>query len=285
MGLRTVLYGYKKDACDYYVHPEEAEIVKRIFSEYISGKTMKSIGDELTSENIVYYEKKTIWTKNAICRILENEHYTGDCNYPEIISKAIFIEANEKRIRKGGKHDIQEPYIKYLKNKIVCDECGNRFTRYKNYTGHGERWKCLHGCKTIKLLDDASLFNKINSIINRAIINPELLRHENSIESGFELSLDLIKEEREVTRLIEQKSSNFELIKRAVFELKEKTFDKCKTNYAEGITDKLIDFFKSLDLQGDLDLFLLDKIAKSIRINKFGQVSIEFINKRIVSER
>ena len=70
MGLRTILYGYRKDHLLFYIIPEEAVIVRRIFREYITGKTMKSIADNLSKEKVVYYKDKTTWTKNAVCRIL-----------------------------------------------------------------------------------------------------------------------------------------------------------------------------------------------------------------------
>ena len=43
MGLRTILYGYRKEHLSFYIVPEEAEVVRLIFREYIAGKTMKRI--------------------------------------------------------------------------------------------------------------------------------------------------------------------------------------------------------------------------------------------------
>ena len=62
MGLRTILYGYKIENLQFVSVIEEAEIVRDIFSEYISGKTMKQIADVLTEKRIIYYKDK----KNVI---------------------------------------------------------------------------------------------------------------------------------------------------------------------------------------------------------------------------
>ena len=48
MELRTVLYGYEKQQFEYFVVDSEAAIVRRIFEEYLSGKTLLQIGKRLS---------------------------------------------------------------------------------------------------------------------------------------------------------------------------------------------------------------------------------------------
>ena len=87
MELRTILFGYNKHQFEYSVNAEEAKIVKRIFEEYISGRTLLQIGNTLTEEKVVYYRDRTLWSKQAIRRIIENKHYVGDESYPTIIDR------------------------------------------------------------------------------------------------------------------------------------------------------------------------------------------------------
>ena len=147
MGLRTVLYGYRRNHLLYYIIPEEAEVVQRIFREYISERTMKSIADELTAKKVEYYQGKANWTKNAIHRIIGNEHYVGDFEYPAIISRNDFSVANAMKTCKGGKQEVDVPEVALLKRKIYCAQCGHHFTRWKNYSGVRERWACRNRCK------------------------------------------------------------------------------------------------------------------------------------------
>ena len=90
MELRTILFGYNKHQFEYSVNAEEAKIVKRIFKEYISGRTLLQIGNTLTEEKVVYYRDRTLWSKQAIRRIIENKHYVGDESYPAIIDREMF---------------------------------------------------------------------------------------------------------------------------------------------------------------------------------------------------
>ena len=47
MELRRILYGYRKEQFEFYVVSEEAVIVRRIFNEYIGGRTLKDIAELL----------------------------------------------------------------------------------------------------------------------------------------------------------------------------------------------------------------------------------------------
>ena len=89
MELRFVLYGYYKEQFIFRVVPEEAEIVQKIYRDYVKGSPLSEIAKELTNNGVPYYKDKTEWSKNTVRRILENTHYLGDDEYPAIISKAL----------------------------------------------------------------------------------------------------------------------------------------------------------------------------------------------------
>ena len=44
----------------------------------ISGETLLQIANDFTVRQVTYYKGKNTWNKNAIRRIIENEHYCGD---------------------------------------------------------------------------------------------------------------------------------------------------------------------------------------------------------------
>ena len=46
MELRRILYGYKKEQFEYQIEPHEAEVVKGIFNDYVSGKTLLAIAED-----------------------------------------------------------------------------------------------------------------------------------------------------------------------------------------------------------------------------------------------
>ena len=285
MGLRTILYGYGKNHLLFYIIPEEADTVRMIFREYISGRTMKSIADELTSKGVEYYQGKTTWTKNAICRILENEHYVGDLEYPAIITREDFDTANAMKSGKGGKREVDTPEVALLKRRMYCAECGHRYTRRKNYSGTRERWECPNHCKYTYFLDDKALYGKLLTQINRVITEPELLHFEQTGEEWYEPSLELIRQDREIDRMMEQKNLTFLPVKGVIYDSASTRFDYCKTDYSKAITDKLIEYVRTLEPMNTLDFSLIDRIVKKIYVSGDGSLSIKYLNEKTVHER
>jgi len=284
MGLRTVLYGYRKNHLSYYTIPEESEVVRNIFREYISGRTMKEIADTLSENHVIYYEDKYSWTKNAVCRIIENEHYAGDLEYPSIISRADYDKANSIKTDKGGKRETDTYEIALLKRKMFCSECGHHFTRRKNYSGNRERWECPNYCKLTLFLDDKTLFEKLTNLINAVIDDPDALRYNECVNDPYEPSLELIRQDREIDRLTEQKSPKFLPIKEAIFNTASKRYECCKIDYTKAITDKLIEYIRSVKKTEAPNFALIERIVETITVDIAGRISVRFINGRTINE-
>lgn len=57
--------------------PEEAEIVRRIYHEFLQGKSTNAIAAMLTEEGIPAPSKRTVWQRTTVESILRNEKYKG----------------------------------------------------------------------------------------------------------------------------------------------------------------------------------------------------------------
>lgn len=285
MGLRTILYGYRKEHLSFHIISEEADVVRMIFREYIAGRTMKSIADELTVKKVVYYKDKSNWTKNAVCRILENAHYAGDLEYPAIISREEYETANAMKADKGGKREADTPETALLKRKILCAECGHHYTRRKNYSGTRERWECLNHCKISILVDDKTLYGKLISLMNYTIADPEVLRYDSDGEDDYQPTLELMRQEREIDRMMEQKNPKFLPIKGAIYDAASNRFDCCRLDASKAVTDRLIEYVKTLKPMEDLDFSLIERIVKAISVRGDGKISIKFLNDKTIGEK
>lgn len=162
-------YGYDWDSENLVVNPEQAEVVKRIFADVLSGKGTQAIADELNADGITS-KKNSKWTATTIRAILSNEKYTGDVifqktytdenfnrhiNYGEvdqymaqdhheaIISHKDFDAANALVAQRASEKGIEKGSGKYqnryaFSGKIICSECGDSFKRR------------IHPCTTYK---------------------------------------------------------------------------------------------------------------------------------------
>lgn len=62
------------------IYEEEAAVVRRIYSDFIGGKSINAIAQNLNENRIPTRKKLTGgWNTSTVSRILKNEKYTGQC--------------------------------------------------------------------------------------------------------------------------------------------------------------------------------------------------------------
>ena len=130
-------YGYIVKDLKVSINEEQANIVRLMFNEYLSGKLIKDIVKFLQDKGIKNSYGKD-WTINSVSRVLRNPNYKGcvfadDTCYtnifPQIIDTEIFDEVNEKlkvSKRTSAHHKTDVNYL--LSGKLICGKCGALMT-------------------------------------------------------------------------------------------------------------------------------------------------------------
>lgn len=146
--LGTLPLGYRRgSAGKFEIVPDEADIVRRIFREYIAGKPRADIVADLNRQGL-RTRRGEPFSKNSIYTILRNEKYTGMYRFkdiedpegiPPIIDRKTF-EETQKRMKEKSftkkRADIKaEPY--HLAGRLFCGLCGRPMTgeSAKSHTG------------------------------------------------------------------------------------------------------------------------------------------------------
>lgn len=165
------MLGYRYCDGTLVVEPEEAEIVRRIFTEYLSGKGGELIAKELNEDGFKTRYGKS-WHRESVLRVLRNECYTGnlllqktyrpDClskrkerndgalpkyyaeaTHEAIIPAEVFDQTQREITRRadcfspeGTQHRKRYP----LSGKITCACCGKHYRR--KVTHGGPVWIC-----------------------------------------------------------------------------------------------------------------------------------------------
>lgn len=115
---RSIPFGYCMVNGKYALNATEAEAVRKIFADYIGGKSLKTIAAEMT---IPYIIGKSGWNKNMVCRVLENRKYIGENDYPQIITSEDFelaaqIKSGRSTYRKPvPQNELRQPEISIMK--------------------------------------------------------------------------------------------------------------------------------------------------------------------------
>ena len=172
--------GYTKDENRHLIiEPTEAEVVKRIYREYLEGSSLGQIGKSLEADNILTAAKKPTWRAGAIKKILENEKYIGDAllqktytvdflnkkrvindgfvpqyyvenNHEAIIPRTLYIQVQEEMKRRSNLHTGKTNKKRVYSNKyalsgiVYCSNCGDTYRRVA-WNNHGNRavvWRC-----------------------------------------------------------------------------------------------------------------------------------------------
>ena len=271
MAIRTTLYGYQVKNGKTVIHNEESEVVKKVFSLYVEGKTLNSIASMLTEEKVAYFQDEVKWNKNTIKRMIENEKYMGNEVYPMIISSSMFNQVKVVKERKSCKQETHTPEVELLREIAVCGKCGSRFKRVNTW-GTREKWMCSKGCKCSAYIDDAILEDTVTSNLKVVIKNPDLL--DVVADSKYIPTIDVTKEENELIRLLEQPKLNFSVVAKCILQGAKVRFDSCDFDNGE-LTEELKE---KLALVNKIDYKVMKEYIKQIIIQPDGRIITVFIN-------
>ena len=103
---QRVCYGYKHDKEGRLIIDEEkAEIVRMIFRLSGEGASLSQIAQELQDQGIPSPREKSVWSKETLRKILNNEKYFG-----KVIFQKTFVAdcLSHKQIKNTGQHDKYE---------------------------------------------------------------------------------------------------------------------------------------------------------------------------------
>lgn len=229
--ITAVPYGYTVENNTLVPIPELKPVIERIFRDYLSGKGMGMIADELNREK----STEKIWTVSAVQYILNNEKYIGDSLLQKTFTPQIFPLKSRPNKGEADKYYItgtHEPMIDrklfndvqkklkqnkqtrkgYIKKKtsdlsqiIKCGDCGCAFKR-KIQSGE-IYWVCSSNgiagrrCKTQNIKEDdlrksfVRLFNRLklyeSEIVDSALNQLVLLKAKISSQSTAISDIDV----------------------------------------------------------------------------------------------
>lgn len=110
--------GYTKDADgNLIIDPEQAEIVKRIYREYLEGLSMDKISAGLERDGILTGVGGKRWHTSTINKILRNDKYIGDA----ILQKTYTTDfLNKTRVKNNGL--VPQYYVEDKHEAIIQKE-------------------------------------------------------------------------------------------------------------------------------------------------------------------
>ena len=177
MKNRTLPYGYCCVDGKITVHSGEAEIVTEIYNNYLDGKSLLAIAEHLNNRKIKYMPSVIGWNKARLKRILEDERYMGNEQYPSLIDEEIHNAVlSVKNTRNTQKDTDRQADIYQLPVPVLCGECHGRMKRFYNKRRKCKTsWRCETCGKTVDKEDDELLAN-MTALVNTVIATPQIVK-------------------------------------------------------------------------------------------------------------
>ena len=198
----SVPYGYRLIDKKLVIQEDEAKIVQRIFSEYLSGKGSSMIAQDLNNSKIPFKHEKVDWSRQAIANILKNERYIGDMLLQKYYSEDVLPYRgcrNKGELPQYYVKNTHEPIIEKiqfetagilmmerakiintnckeypLNKKIKCKNCNTTFRR--KVVNNKTYWVCRQhdnnkrDCDS-KIISEESIYNAFIRMYNKLADN------------------------------------------------------------------------------------------------------------------
>ena len=110
------MLGYRLDNGKLVVIPEEAEIVRQIFMDYLSGMGLYRIAKKLILQK-VQPDNGNAWSGTSIRRILTNEKYTGN-----LLLQKTFVPDFRTKVSKINHGEVRKYYVENSHEAIIDQE-------------------------------------------------------------------------------------------------------------------------------------------------------------------
>ncbi|MCM1228372.1 MAG: recombinase family protein [Clostridium sp.] len=275
---RVMPFGYCMKNGEITVDFKESKAVIKIFEEYLNGSSLMQIAKLMESKKIKYSEDSDKWNKNMIKRIIENEKYLGTDKYPQIISEKFFDQANEKRMLKATSVCVISEDLQEIRSRTYCSECGHRLSRIGG-NSHTAKWDCRNSdCYRFEYqLTDQMIIGAVLTVLNTVISNPSLIESNSEI-SVYSPTADIIREQNEISQMMDSQQVDFNRVKSEIFGLAEMKYDCCTYDESPQKTARLRSLLENQEQLNTLDIGLFKSCVNRIWISHFCTIEVEFIN-------
>lgn len=283
--------GYRMRDGKVYLEETKAQIVRKVFLDYLSGISTYAIAKELTARGVMNANHKPSWNHCSVGKILENVKYLGDELHPQIIETEIFERVQnhreEQRRRLGravhpNSMNTQNPFS----GKLWCGECGDVFRKYvENCRRSSEKrkWKCKNYvyknrvhciCGTVTEEQVKEIFVLA---VNKIIKTPSFMEKKQK-ESPRRFQPGFWKLDQRIKELEADGQYSSKELAMLIFQRAEVLYQTAQIHDYDHHTENMRQALADKDLQTEFHEELFLQIVKGMTIYADRRIDVEFIN-------
>lgn len=281
--MHTIPYGYRMAKGNFVIMPDEAEVVKMIFKEYIGGLSYRKLAEKLMAEGYIYCDESGKWSLGAVKKLVFRDCYIGKNGFPRIISDKDYMTAQELSEKRRKNQLKSADDNRLLRKKTMCGECGKRLERFGTIS-KGKSiayWRCMNpDCTRLgfSIVDEMMI-----DALDRAILNAE--QYCSQSKTMYEPNSKVIYQQNEINRMIDSENIEYERIRDEVVRLASMKYDciryNCSDKQAERITELLMTYKPATEKRAEF----IRECIRQITINNEGVFTAELIDGTAISSQ
>lgn len=282
MNHRNIPLGYALSGGIITINEAEADTVREIAEQYLSGKSLKAIAEMLAAKHIEYMSGKTDWNRSRIKRIVEDKRYIGDGGYLPILTEQEYAAMQSIKAAKNTQKDVNYTEgIFTLNAPVVCHNCGGRMhRRYDKRRKANTWWQCSE-CKASVNMSDEDMLDGITELLNEVIADPESIKIP---KPDYEESQEIKRLNAEISKALNTVGFDKEALKQKMLTCVSEKYISLGTE--ETTAQSLKDIFKSTPTLTAYDSNFTDQAVSEIQPKENGTISLVLINgQRIGKEK
>lgn len=275
MKNRNIPFGYRFEDGKIVINPDEQNILHRICSEYLDGRSLLQIANGLESDKVEFVPGVITWNKARIMRIVDDDRYLGNAAYPQVINEATIERLRSRKASRNTQTGTdRQSGIYLLKVPVVCPSCGEPMHRLQDTRCKcTQKWVC-NQCHIQIKKEDTELMENIIDLLNGLIQDPEIIR--SAQPSQAEQSIEQRRLDNEIARTLE----GYDFDKDT---LREKLYQRAAIGYQQIGNEAYVEYklkitLEQHDILDGFDSDLTNRIVKLIRLAESGSISIILIN-------
>lgn len=278
---RKIPFGYTIQGGSTQPHPQEAETVRRIFTQYLAGASLLTIAEDLTQQGPRYHQHTPAWNKNMVKRILENPKYIGADSYPPLVPDEDFAAAQRQRSDRNTYTPLAAE-IRPILGKAVCARCGGRLKR--GTRTHGRvHWRCQNpDCAQSVSISDEILVSLVEKRLRDLSQAPHLLTAPEPQHTG--LSLESVRLQNELTLALNRGGEGPEYIKSLILATAVQQYSQLPDPTPVHELERLRLQLQQGPADADTLSALLATAVQAVRIGPDKTVELELVSGTIIPE-
>ena len=274
MRNRNISFGYQYQNGVLVAHPQESQTVRAVFAAYLSGEPLSKIAAHLTAKLVEYLPGRWQWEKARVKRLLDNDKYIGNGEFPPIIKERVFQMAHQKKENASTNRQLVDEDIKLFKGLTHCHHCGTPMVRRMDSRFEKPvTWKCP-ACDYFLPLPDEELKHRVFLLQQRLVDKPLLAEKEE--ENIPVTSLEARRLTSEIYRKLDSGNCSEDELVNLALRCAAKNYDAITS--ARHMTDRLT---ATLIHAGPLSAFdreLFQRTVSEIHLTRKGEILLKLQN-------